>query len=113
VFGAGILASAEASDWSWFARSGAAVVAIGIFLTSREILEHNRRARERRSRWEARLHGARCGQDWADEDSIRRLAQSRHREEDLWETKFHGLHVLVAGTLVWGFGDLIGPLVGR
>lgn len=110
VFAAGALASAETDDWTWFARSGAAVVAIGVFLTSREILEHNRRLRISRWRWEARLRAGRWGQDWADEDSLRRLARSRHREEELWESKFHGLHILIAGTLVWGFGDLIGRL---
>ena len=99
VFAAGILASAETHDWGWFARSGAAVVAIGVFLTSREILEHNRR-----------LRAGVWGRDWADEGSIRQLVRSRHREEDLWETKFHGLYILIAGTLVWGFGDLLGPL---
>lgn len=99
VFGAGILASVETDDWNWFARSGAAVVAIGVFLTSREILEHNRRLRA--GCWD---------RDWAGENSLRQLARSRHHEEDLWETKFHGLYILIGGTLVWGFGDLIGHL---
>lgn len=112
VLGAGIAVSVQQGDWAWFARSGSAVVAVGIFLTSREILEHNRRLRSSRLRWEARLHGALCDQDWAGEDSLRNLVRSRRRDEEIWETKFHGLYVLVVGTLVWGFGDLVGLLLG-
>lgn len=104
----GILASIETGDWTWFSRSGAAVVAIGIVLTSHQIFEHNRHLREydKRPRKSAESHGN-YSHDWADENSIRELIRSRSREEDRWRREFNGFYMLVTGTLVWGFGDLI------
>ena len=92
------------------------MVALGIILTSREILEHSERLKENRAKWEAHINhnlkqehtGHHTDHDWASENSIRRLIRSRSREEDLWEIEFHGFYLLVAGTLIWGFGDLLG-----
>ncbi len=102
----GVLVSLYTGDWSWFSRSGSAMVALGIFFTSHQILEHSLRLRENRMRWEAQ-----SGHDWADENSIRKLIRARSREEDLWEIEFHGFYMLIVGTLVWGFGDLVGALL--
>lgn len=112
----GVFVSIKTGDWTWFARSGSAMVACGIILTSREILEHSDRLRENRENWEARIRhnlkleqaGHHTDHDWASENSIRKLIRSRSREEDMWEIEFRGLYLLVAGTLVWGFGDLLG-----
>jgi hypothetical protein len=113
--GAGFAASLASGDWSWFSRSGAAVVAVGIVLTSHQILEHNRRLLESQRRESARrsaaVHHGGCAHDWADENSIRRLIRARSQEEDLWRSEFSGFHMLVGGTLIWGFGDLLGRLL--
>jgi len=111
VFALGILASLKTGDWSWFARSGSAVVAIGVVLTSHEILDHNRRLRESRARWEQRLQPGQCHHDWGSDEGMRALLRSRNREDDIWTAKFHGFRMLVGGTLVWGFGDLVGLLL--
>lgn len=119
-FIAGIIASFRTGDWTWFSRSGAAVVAIGIVLTSRQILEHNRRlqAFRRRRTPDAGPAASRSNPaapypgDWAGEQSIRELIRSRSREEESWKTEFNGLYMLVVGTLVWGFGDLLGLVAG-
>jgi hypothetical protein len=118
VFVAGILWSVISGDWSWFSRSGAAVVAIGIVLTSHQIFEHNRMLDEyRRGREHKAGNGGasflghlRSRDDWAYEDSIRQLLRARHEEEELWRAEFSGFYMLVTGTLVWGFGDLLGKL---
>ncbi len=110
ILATGIVVSLESGDWTWFSRSGSALVAIGILFTSHQILEHSLRLKENRTRWEERLHEQCSGHDWADENSIRKLIRARSREEDLWEIEFHGLYMLVVGTLVWGFGDLLGAL---
>jgi hypothetical protein len=111
---AGLVVSLKTADWTWFSRSGAAVVAVGIVLTSRQVFEHNRRLlahqRRRQAGGVAGVYGGR-GRDWADQDSIRQLIRSRSREEDSWRSEFSGFHMLVGGTLVWGFGDLIGLAV--
>lgn len=110
---AGIVAGAWTGDWTWFARSGSAVVAIGIVLTSRQIFDHNRRLLEYQRRRQHRRQpdlqdvGSR---DWADENSIRALIRARTDQEEAWRREFSGFYMLVGGTLVWGFGDLVGRL---
>ncbi len=110
---AGIAASYASNDWTWFSRAGAAVVAVGIVLTSRQIFEHNRRLLEHQRKYpaphEVPSRGT-AGHDWANENSIRQLIRARSHEEENWRSEFSGFHMLVGGTLVWGFGDLLGLL---
>lgn len=111
AFVAGIGASMATGDWSWFSRSGAAVVAIGIVLTSRQIFDHNRRLHAYQRRGNGQGNGPSADlppYDWAGENSIRQLIRSRAHEEERWRTEFSGFYKLVTGTLVWGFGDLLG-----
>ena len=46
--------------------------------------------------------------DWAGDDGMKSLARSGSLEEDTWDIEAHGLYLLIAGTLIWGFGDLLG-----
>lgn len=108
----GVGASLISGDWGWFSRSGAAVVAVGIALTSRQIFEHNRRLLEHQRRDRGVGRHAVHGHDWADENSIRQLIRARADEEDHWRREFSGFHMLLGGTLVWGFGDLLGLMFG-
>ena len=111
----GAAAAIESGDWSWFSRSGAAVVAVGIVLTSHQIFEHNQRLVEHQRRGQ-RFHSPpphdAHAHDWADENSIRQLIRARTHEEENWRREFSGFRMLVGGTLVWGFGDLVGLLFG-
>ena len=112
----GLFVSLSTSNWSWLSRSGSAVVVIGIVLTSSQILEHSRRLRRRRPNWERRANtrtkdGPSCTpQDFASEERLRTLTHARNYEENTWEIEGYGLHVLILGTLVWGFGDLVGMI---
>jgi hypothetical protein len=105
VFITGVWLSVNQNDWSWFARSGSMIVIIGIFLTSSQIIENSRKLRIRRSRHEQNFH-----RDYADEIKRGTLDRSRSLDEDIWENGLRGFYLLVAGTLVWGFGDLVGYL---
>ena len=99
----GITLSLLAGDWQWFSRAGCAVVIVGILLTSSQIREHSRRLR--------RLRGQLVSQsqrDWAGEERARSLVRASGEQEVTWEIEGHGLYVLILGTLVWGFGDLLG-----
>jgi len=114
AFAWGIFTSLAANDWSWFARSGSLVVIIGIVLTSSQIFEHNRKLKRRRNAIERRFEPPvpnRSHHDWAGEDGIKSLVRSRTLEEYAWEIESEGLYLLILGTLVWGFGDLLGSLV--
>ncbi len=112
---AGCVVSALSGEWTWLARAGSVIVVIGIVLTSTQVLENARRLRQRRSQWENQLSRSWNREqgninpsmhDWAGD--MRALSRSRHREEDTWEYERSGVYMLVAGTLLWGFGDLVG-----
>ena len=105
VFATGVWLSLEYNDWSWFARSGSMVVVIGIFLTSSQIIENSRRLKMRRAHHELNFN-----RDFAEDIKRGTLQRSRSLDEDIWENGLRGFYLLVAGTLVWGFGDLVAYL---
>lgn len=108
----GVGAAFASGDWTWFARSGAAVVAVGVVLTSHQVFEHNRRliGYQRRQRGHRGQPYDTHAHDWANENSIHQLIRARSHEEENWRREFSGFHMLVGGTLIWGFGDLLGLL---
>jgi hypothetical protein len=101
LLGGGII-SYEFSDWSWFSRSGSLVVVIGIFLTSSQVIENNRRLKSRRHYREQNFN-----RDYAEDMKRQTLERSRSLDEDIWASGLRGLYLLVTGTVVWGFGDLV------
>ena len=119
TFGGGLAAALTTGNPSWLSRSGSVIVVIGILLTSTQILENNRRLRQRRAHWEAQVHrqihsvAARAPslRDWAGRSDLDALGRSRNDEENKWVNERSGLYMLVIGTLVWGFGDLLAPLI--
>ena len=101
----GCLSSIHFDDWSWFSRSGSLVVVIGIILTSSQILNHIQLLKLR----ELNLSGD-FNRDWASEERKQTLLESRFNEEATWTNERSGFLMLIAGTLIWGFGDLVGIL---
>ena len=106
VVAGGIWLSLKMEDWSWFSRSGSLIVIIGVLLTSSQIIENNRKLKMRRLR-----HDYNFNRDFADDIKKQTLERSRSLDEDIWENGLRGLYLLVSGTLIWGFGDLIGKLL--
>jgi len=106
VFAGGIWLSLKLVDWSWFSRSGSLIVIIGILLTSSQIIENSRKLKTRRSH-----HDHNFKRDFAEDIKKHNLERSRHLDENIWENGLRGLYLLVAGTLIWGFGDLIGAFI--
>ena len=97
----GISLSLLYADWGWFSRAGSLVVVAGILLTSSQILEQLHAMRDRR----------RYGEGWSQHDWAKETdTQSRMRNngDDSEHAHSHGFYLLVAGTLIWGFGDLLG-----
>ena len=105
VFILGVWFSIDKNNWSWFARSGSMIVVIGIFLTSSQIIENNRKLKIRRSQHRRNFH-----RDYAEDIKRGTLDRSRILDEDIWENGLRGFYLLIVGTLVWGFGDLAGLL---
>ena len=102
---AGSMISIQLNDWSWFSRCGSLVVVIGIILTSSQILDHIQLLKLR----ELNLSGD-LNRDWASEERKQSLLESRFSEETTWSNERSGFLMLIAGTLIWGFGDLVGIL---
>ena len=96
----------QLDDWNWFSRSGCVVVVIGIILTSHQVMENHRRLRSRRAHFARQFT-----HDFAEDLQKNRLANASLLEEDIWEDGVRGFYLLIVGTLIWGFGDLIGVIL--
>ena len=100
--GGGIWASAATGDWTWFARSGAVLTGLGLLLASRKVLI-------------ARADLLALLQEMEDADGAERtvrLASFKRLQRDIDRQLLErvGFGLLMLGTLVWGFGDLVGRL---
>lgn len=100
---AGAAISLRFSDWQWFARSGSLVVLTGIILTSQQIIEHMRQLTRMQ-----RNVDRHCNRDWARDEKHATLYDDH---EARWASERCGLYLLIIGTFVWGFGDLLGKFV--
>lgn len=98
---AGMVLSLQLDDWTWFSRAGALLVINGIILTSRQIIDHIQRLKLYQI--PSQRHANR---DWASGDKYHLI----HDDEKVWRSEKHGLYMLITGTLVWGFGDLLNLL---
>jgi flagellar biogenesis protein FliO len=90
-------------DWQWFSRSGSLIVILGIYLTSSQIIENSHRLGQRRS---AHKDGN-FQRDWARDKQEKILHHARNHEEETWVMGKCGFNLLIIGTLIWGFGDLL------
>ncbi len=102
TMGTGLWASSATGDWTSFARSGAVLTALGLVLASRKVLI----ARADLLALLAEMEQVDGAQRTARLESFRRLQRDLDRQ--LMEKASFGL--LVLGTIVWGFGDLIGRI---
>lgn len=94
--------SVELQDWTWFARSGALLTALGLVLASRKILI----ARADLVALLSEMENADGVQRTARLESFKRL----QRDLDRQVMEKAGFGLLLVGTLIWGFGDLLGRL---
>jgi hypothetical protein len=99
---AGLWASIATADWTWFARTGAVLTALGLVLASRKILI----ARADLVALLADMERVDGAERTVRLESFRRL----QRDLDRQVMEKAGFGLLVLGTLVWGFGDLPGRL---
>lgn len=97
--------SIQNQDWLWFSRSGSLIVVIGILLTSTQIIENSRKLQARR-----RSNENNFSRDFAGDIKKQTLEHLRYNHEDMWKHSLNGLYLLIIGTIIWGYGDLLGIL---
>ncbi len=95
----GVVLSVRLNSWTWLSRSGSLVVINGIILTSHQIIEHMHRLRQSQIYRQSQFN-----RDWAGGE---KSAFVHGKEEQVWLSEKYGLYMLVLGTFIWGFGDLI------
>jgi len=95
----GLVLSVRLNSWTWLSRSGSLIVINGIVLTSHQIFEHMQRLRQSQMRRQSQFN-----RDWAGGE---KSAFVHDKEELLWLSEKYGLYMLIFGTFIWGFGDLI------
>ena len=95
----GVALSLLLYDWTWFSRSGSLVVINGIILTSHQIIDHINRLKLGQTPPITQF-----GRDWADREKHHLIHDPK---EGVWQYEKYGLYMLIIGTLIWGFGDLL------
>ena len=90
-------------DWQWFSRAGSLIVILGIYLTSSQIIENSHRLGQRRG---IQKNGN-FQRDWAQDKQEKILHPTRNHDEETWVMGKCGFNLLIIGTLIWGFGDLL------
>lgn len=94
-------------DWQWFSRTGSLIVVLGIYLTSIQIIEnsHRLRLRDRKTR-----NSGNFQRDWANDKQEQIFSHDPAHETETWVMGKCGFNLLITGTLIWGFGDLLSLL---
>ncbi|MGH8196455.1 MAG: hypothetical protein ACREQ8_18990 [Woeseiaceae bacterium] len=113
--------STYTSDWSNFARAGSIIVVVGIYITWKDVAGKVDAARltlhqiieNYRSEYSTRGHGLLAG--ISNQQLEEALSSTQQEVSDLLGVAKHRVKVIEAlviglGTLLWGFGDLVGTL---
>ena len=94
-----IYLSVTENDWTWFQRAGSIITLFGAILVSREVIRLGTRRR-------TELHDA--PDTWKPSEAV--VQEHEHRKED-YRSEAIGAVLILAGTVIWGYGDLVECLI--
>lgn len=102
VLGTSIWYSIITGDFSWLSRSGSVVTVLGLLLTIKNGIFSETRDIE--SVVLEKNHYAR----WAPEDDSNEYREHVKYAKKVIREEYIGFGITVVGTVIWGYGDLIG-----
>jgi len=94
----GVLLSIYCSDWTWFSRFGSVITVSGLLLVSSPVFDQG----------VYRAHAKAYAFGSKDENGDSKVTDEESRKTG--NKVLVGIVVSIAGTLVWGFGDLLGAI---
>lgn len=101
VFLIGIIISIYSNNWIWFNRFGSLITIAGVLLTMSPIFIRG-----------VYLSQSECG-GWAWTDKDGKLLTTTSEDRKIGNNIITGIFISIIGTLIWGFGDLIGLVVAK
>jgi len=94
---AGLGASLSTGKWHWFSRAGSGIVVCGIILTGEQLLASHRR-----------FHASNTDDEATPEEIEEQTEPVLYNDKkERWLGEMFGFYMLIVGTVIWGFGDLI------
>jgi hypothetical protein len=110
-----VLASWRLCNWEWFGRAGSILTLAGASLAGRAMIRAGRRGLEPRSPMRiGRVMGSEYSKDGKLMMQVQRSPESveedREARHDANATVV-GFAFAILGTIIWGYGDLVGRLV--
>jgi hypothetical protein len=101
---ASAIASVLTGEWHWFQRSGAMLVLCGAILSARELMRKEPKQLIREELAEDGISQQQLPQST--------IEDRRQTVLDVLSAKF-GIRMMVVGTVIWAYGDLVGDLVKK
>ena len=103
----GVTVSRASGDWAWFARSGSVLVAVGVAFAYFNV-DHwmERGIGEAASRLRQRMQGSRASPGFL-LDFVVGIDERANLESIPNTVKIFEVLLVIVGTLIWGFGDLL------
>ena len=101
-----LVTSVRSGDWQWFTRSGSIVTLCGAVLSVRRLV---RFGPKQMAINESTIDGGM----WGDSRAERRYKEEERQRLLDYVAANWGLVLLISGTLIWGYGDLLCKLWGH
>jgi hypothetical protein len=110
VLAAGVVVSVTTAESQWFARSGCILVVIGVYMTGTEFLLHGSASHASSSSTMNTEDDPGYKEAYEADMARREYEGDRYdpRFSSVWLKEWIGFYLVIAGSVIWEFGDLLG-----